>query len=194
MKNPSAIASSREARHSRLPIIHSKLQVDSGELTAMVADIRKVALLMSLLPRRLAASLIGRLPEEYGDLLSHCLDDLTDIDVGERQRVVHEFLASCKPAHRRRYRVDASELQPPSFHFLLPLPPGRIVELLGDEMPQTQAVVLSRLPHDTTEEVLGLMSEDRRQQVAQRLKCLPTLPSVTISDIAQVYRRLVVSS
>jgi flagellar motor switch protein FliG len=159
----------------------------------MVADIRKVALLISLLSRPLAASLIGRLPQEYRALLHHCLDELTDIDVGERQRVVHEFLSSCEPANPRRYRVDASGSQPPSFHFLLPLPPGRIVELLGDEMPQAQAVVLSRLPHDTAEEVLARMSEDRRQQVAQRLKCLPTIPSVTISDIAQVYRRLVVS-
>ena len=108
----------------------------------MGADIRRVALLMSCLPRRLATSLIDRLPEEHGHSLRHCLDELTDVDETERQQVVHEFLNSIATQGNRRYRVDAAQSQPSSFNFTVSLPPARILELLQDEMFQKHAVVI----------------------------------------------------
>ena len=157
----------------------------------MVADIRKVALLMSCLPRPLAESLIERLPEEYSETLHHCLEELTDVDEIHRQRVIREFLNASQPTSRRRYRVDDAHPQPTTFHFLIPVPPEKIVKLLQDEMLQTQAVVLSQLPSAVTDKVLALMPEDRRTQVAQRLECLPAVPDAAMKDIAEVYAGLV---
>ncbi len=152
----------------------------------MVADIRKVALLMSCLPRSVAESLIERLPEEHGESLRHDLDELSDVDPIERERVMREFLTSFNPSRRRRYRIDAGQPLPPSFHFLVPVPPAKIVELLADELLQTQAVVLSQLPSAVSDEVLELMSEERRSQVAGRLACLEPIPQTAMQDIADV--------
>ena len=153
----------------------------------MVADVRKVALLMSCLPRRLAETLIGRLPDHYGEAIHHCLDELTDIDDIERERIVREFLSSCKPQSRRRYRVDEGQSLPPAIHLPVPVPPEKIVTLLGKEMLQTQAVVLSQLPSAVRDDVLALMSEDRRTQVSQRLDGLPPISKAAMEDIAEVY-------
>ncbi len=156
----------------------------------MVADIRKVALLMSCLPRHVAEDLIQRLPEEYGATLHRCLDEATEVDPIQRQRVIREFLNSYKPTSRRRHRVDAAHCETASFHFLVPVPPAKIVKLIQHEMPQTQAVVLSRLPSPVSDNVLALMPEARRNAVAQRLNCLSPIPDAAMKDIAEVYAAL----
>ena len=89
----------------------------------MTAEIRKVALLISCLPHRLATRLIDRLPDEYQPQIRRCLTEMADVDAGQWRQVVREYLSSAEPNSGRRYRIDAGDSLVPSFHFLLPLSP-----------------------------------------------------------------------
>lgn len=67
------------------------------------------------------------------------------------------------------------------------LEPGVVASLLGDEQPQTAAVVLSQLPAAHAAKVVELLSPDQRAEVLLRLTRLESIPEPVLKDIEQAF-------
>jgi type III secretory pathway lipoprotein EscJ len=96
------------------------------------------------------------------------------------------------PALASAAATDSDEPQtqaPDAFGFLADVDPSRLTSLLGDEHPQTVALVLMRVPPETAEAVLDALPNATRWQVERRMAHLQPAGSEIVHEIARALQR-----
>lgn len=83
-------------------------------------------------------------------------------------------------------RVAPERSSVPSMRQLLELESTELLNLVKYEQPQTIALVLSHMPPDRASPVLGLMPEQLREQVVERLATLATTPIEVLERVVEV--------
>jgi flagellar motor switch protein FliG len=150
-------------------------------------NLRKAAILLRSLPQGQSEELLGRLEPEGAAAVAAEMADLQEIDDAERQSVVLEFAGAnaARPVER------PATVAPP-FQFLYDLKADAIVELIGEERPQTIALVLCCLPPRVAAAVLEKLAPAEQFSVVCRIAALGEPAPEILQDVeTQLYRRLV---
>ncbi len=159
----------------------------------MQPSLREAAVLLSCLPERYVQQVLARLGPEDARVVGRQLAEMTDASGPERRRVVQRFLREnglSAPA-QRFHRVDAAEPPEPLFHFLHPLEPTEIARLIGQELPRTQAIILTQLSPRLAAEVLAQLPHQQRVEVVQQLATLDDPSPAALPEIARALRQIV---
>ena len=156
----------------------------------MKTELQKAALMLSSLPRPLAAQLLEQIPSRQVAVIRRMADETSRPNPEARKQAIAEFLRRTKRPEKSnsapRRRLDSPTTPMPSFRFLTPLPSSEILTLLAEELPQTQAAILSHLPVPLAAEVLALLPKKRRLQIVRRLAGGGAISPMARAEMAEV--------
>ncbi|MEE2936674.1 MAG: flagellar motor switch protein FliG [Planctomycetota bacterium] len=171
---------------------------------AMISELdqlglKKAAILLMSLPTATAAEIIGRLPPSLIEAISIHIAQ-TDSAGGDDQEIVFaEFLTSkasslyaCPGGLERAKEIikealgrDANELignlqqsiEAMPFGFIKKVEPDTLLQFIGDEHPQTIAMLLSQLPGAYSAELMAGLESNKQLEVIRRIAAIgPTSP------------------
>jgi flagellar motor switch protein FliG len=146
--------------------------------------VRKAAVLLGSLPNKQTAQLLARLAPRQTAVVKAALASLRKVAGAEREAVVQEFTAANVLGRaQRRPERDIP------FRFLYNLDRDRLLDLLGEEHPQTVALVLSRLPPRQAAAVFAELLPDRQFSVVCRLATMREPSTEVIGDVERGLRR-----
>ncbi|MDG2385549.1 MAG: hypothetical protein P8N76_28025 [Pirellulaceae bacterium] len=160
----------------------------------MKTELQKAALMLSSLPCPLASQLLDQIPAKQVAVIRRMADESKRPSREDRKLAINEFLRLTKRQKKTksapRTRIDPPATQMPPIHFLTPRPASEIIGLLGEELPQTQAAILSHLPASLAAEVLALLPKKRRLQIVRRLSGGGTISPLVRAEMAEVISQL----
>lgn len=150
--------------------------------------IRKAAILVSCLERSQADALLDAMPEDQARQVRQAMLSLDEIDADERDEVIHEFVHRGPAAARRDDRgveldgglaaklaknphdwIEAPKPSRSPFEFLQQADGDRLAAFLGNERPQTVALVLSYLPTDLSARIASSLPQPLQSDVLRKL-------------------------
>ncbi|MCP4887526.1 MAG: flagellar motor switch protein FliG [Rubripirellula sp.] len=161
--------------------------------------LKKAAILLISLPTATAAEIMGRLPPNLIEAISIHIAQ-TDSAGGDDQEIVFaEFLASkasslyanpgglarAKELIKKALGRDANELignlqqtiEATPFGFIKKVEPETLLQFIGDEHPQTIAMLLSHLPGAYSAELMAGLESNKQLEVIRRIAAIgPTSP------------------
>jgi flagellar motor switch protein FliG len=160
----------------------------SGTLRAMaIATLRKAAVFLASLPNQQAAELLATLSPEQAAAVSAEMGAIEAIDRDEQEAVVREVAAFDAP--------EVNVVEPPKpdpFEFLHNISADDLLALIGDEHPQTIALILSQLPTEQAAGVIAALSAERQTSVVARIAKLDQPSQEVIAEVADsIHRRVV---
>ncbi|HMD45954.1 MAG TPA: flagellar motor switch protein FliG [Acidimicrobiales bacterium] len=161
---------------------------------AQLDDERAQALLKKLSDPEVAALMaeMARLPTLAPEDVMLVVEDFVT-ETGARVQVRQGGLEVAKrwatlrlgPARAAELMTELEEAGKSSaLNFLHRVEPSQLVGFLGEEHPQTAAVICSQLNHDYAARVFELLDEDLRAEVVRRLAKLGPVPSAVVDRIA----------
>ena len=149
-----------------------------------IAAVRKAAVFLKSLPQPQAAALLAKLSPEEATALSTEMAAVGCVSVEEEQAVIREF-AAAGGFHAKN--GEATEASP--FAFLHGLDCQELLTLIGDERPQTIALVLSRLPARQAAELLAALSPEQQASVISRIAATQQPGREIVHELAGAIRR-----
>lgn len=185
------------------------------------AALRRIAIVLRDLPEAVSRQLLADLTPETRYRVRREIADLDDVDPVERRRALESFTGSMRRGSTRRSDSrrftarETDEIQltheahaaPPiptrpaenydeaantgSLAFFDSISDDDLLSLLGDEHPQTQAVVLAQIQPARAAALLPRFSAAQRQDLLTRIGRLPALPEEMLSEIANSFRQRV---
>ena len=151
-----------------------------------IATLRKAAVFLASLPKQQAAELLAKLSPEQAAAVSSEMAAMGPVAREEQQAAMREFAVSGSFRDEDR-RVTKSS----PFAFLHDMNADDLLALLGDEHPQTMALVLSQLPAEQAAKVIAALSPDRQASVIARIARIDQPNPEIIAEVAAaLHRRL----
>lgn len=135
------------------------------------------------LPDTTAAKLVAELPPELRQRVLRERAALVDVDPLEHRRAIESFTASLRETAAQQLEKKCSSLD-----FLSEMSDDGLLNLLRDEHPQTQAVVLSEIPPGRAAILLPRLGAALRQELLARIGRLPDVPDDLLSELASSFR------
>jgi flagellar motor switch protein FliG len=187
-------------------------------MTQLPTAIRKAAILVSTLDDQAADALLAQMGDEMAARVRNAMMELADIDTGEQQAVLAEFLRGGNKSNSAAdaaslsgsggvefdesllARIDEPSRSTPSaaspasrqgsnpFDFLADAPPRSVAEILAREQPQTIAVVVSRLSPDLAAQLLESLPPALATDALERMAWLDEPAAEVLADLAHQLR------
>ena len=153
--------------------------------------LKKAAILLMSMPTKAAAAVLGQLPPRYIEAISLQIAQTDSVGGSEQEIVIAEFLTSkasslyASPGGLERAKElikealgrDASELignlqqqiEAMPFGFVKKVEPQTLLQFIGEEHPQTIALLLSHVPSGYASEVLAGLDPEKQLNVIRRI-------------------------
>ena len=148
-----------------------------------IATLRKAAVFLASLPEPQAAALLAKLSREEAAAVSSEMAAMGQVSDEEKDAVLREFAAA--GASRM---ANARPAEPSPFAFLHGLDAQAVLTLLGDEHPQTIALVLSRLPARLAAETLAALPAEQQASVLSRIAATEQPSGEIVHELAIAIR------
>lgn len=149
----------------------------------MAVALHKAALFLRSLPDAQAAALLAKLSPAEAATVRGELAATVPGDEATREALIREFAAAVA-ARRNARQPEASP-----FAFLHGLDTQELLTLLGDEHPQTIALVLSQLPSRQAAEAIAALSGEPQAAVLSRIAATEQPSREIIDEVANALRR-----
>ena len=151
-----------------------------------IATLRKAAVFLASLPNQQAAALLATLSPEQAAVVSAEMGGIGPVDREEQEAVMRDFAASGSSQPQDDVLATASP-----FEFLHGIEANDLLALIGDEHPQTIALVLSQLPAEQAAGAIAALSPDRQASVIARIARIDQPSPEIVTEVAgAVHRRL----
>ncbi len=129
-----------------------------------IATLRKAAVFLASLPEPQVAALLAKLAPQEAATVSREMAALGQVGGEEKDAVMREFAAAGALKTENARPAEASP-----FVFLHGLDTQELLTLIGDEHPQTIALVLSRLPARQAAEMLAVLPAEQQASILSRI-------------------------
>ena len=148
--------------------------------------LRKAAILLMSMPTKNAAQVLGQLPPSYSEAVSIMIAQIDSVGGDDQEIVIADFLTSkasslyASPGGLERAKElikealgrDAGELignlqqtiEAMPFSFIKKVEPQTLLQFIGDEHPQTIALMLSHFPSNYAAEVIAGLGPENQQE------------------------------
>tara|TARA_R110002049_G_scaffold47902_2_gene138479 strand:+ start:9570 stop:10595 length:1026 start_codon:yes stop_codon:yes gene_type:complete len=155
------------------------------------AGLKKAAILLMSMPTKAAAAVLGQLPPRYIEAISLQIANTDSVGGTDQEMVIAEFLTSkasslyasagglerAKELIKEALGRDASELignlqqqiEAMPFGFVKKVEPQTLLQFIGEEHPQTIALLLSHVPSAYAAEVMAGLEPDKQLDVIRRV-------------------------
>ncbi len=166
--------------------------VNTIEMTGIDEDaVRKAAILLMSMPTATAARVIAQLPPRMIEAISIRIAQLDSVSGNDQEVVIAEFLTSkasalyassggldrAKELIREALGRDAAEMlgnlqqtiEATPFSFIKNVDSQTLLQFIGDEHPQTIALLLSHVPSNYAAEVMGGLDPEKQLDVIRRI-------------------------
>jgi flagellar motor switch protein FliG len=151
-----------------------------------IATLRKAAVFLASLPNQQAVAMLAELSPEQAAAVSTEMAAIGPVDRDEQAAVLRDFAASNSSQAEDRRAATASP-----FEFLHGIEANDLLSLVGDEHPQTIALVLSQLPAEQAAAVIAVLSPDRQASVIARIARTDRPTAEIVAEVAgAIHRRL----
>jgi flagellar motor switch protein FliG len=144
--------------------------------------LRKAAIFLGSLPKPQADAMLAKLSPQESAAVSGEMAAMGQFSVEEEQAVLHEFATSAARAGNGR------AAEPSPFAFLHGLDAQQLLTLIGNEQPQTIALVLSLLPARQAAETLAAFSPGQQASVVGRIAAMEQPHREVICELADAIR------
>ncbi len=144
---------------------------------------RKAAVFLKTLPQPQAAALLAKLSPQEAAAIAGEMAAIGHIGHEEEDAVIREFAAAGGFRADDRRSVEASP-----FAFLHSLDAQQLLALIGDEHPQTIALVLSGLPPRQAAEVLAALPPRQQASVISRIAAAEPPSREIVAEVAAAVR------
>jgi flagellar motor switch protein FliG len=148
-----------------------------------IATRRKAAVFLRSLPKPQATALLAKLSPHEAAAVAGEMAAMAQVSREEEDAVMHEFAAA---GAFRAENSHAAEASP--FAFLHGLDAQELLLLIGDEHPQTIALVLSQLPARQAAETLAALSAEQQASVIGRITVTEQPSREIVHDLARAIR------
>jgi flagellar motor switch protein FliG len=138
------------------------------------SDLRKAAVLLTCLPDEEAGRLTARLTAAQRELVSAAIEQVGAPTDDEVARVIDELITTC----------PSSPLAEKPFGFLHDFDSQNLLTALGDEQPQTIALVVSNLSPARAAEIVGGLAPQMQSDVARRVATMQPLDPEVVDEVA----------
>jgi flagellar motor switch protein FliG len=146
--------------------------------------LRKAAVLLASLPEGQAASLLATLSPADAAAVSAEAAVMGPVGREEQEAVIHEFATSVSSPVEDCPTKSASP-----FAFLHDMGPNDLLLAIGNEHPQTIALILSQLPAEQAAGVIALLSPDQQASVIGRITKIAQPDQEIVAEVAEAIRR-----
>ncbi len=180
--------------------------MSAGSITAFdETGLRKAAILLMSLPTPTAASILGQLPPRYIEAISIMIAQMDSVGGDDQEVVIAEFLTSkasslyasagglerAKELIKEALGRDASELignlqqtiEAMPFGFIKKVDAQTLLQFIGDEHPQTIALLLSHVPGPYAAEVLAGLEADKQFEVIRRVASIGRTSPEAVAEL-----------
>ncbi len=171
----------------------------SSELRQLPGSI-KAAILIRSMGEQAAAGLLNRLTAEEREVVQRHLNQIGSLSSEVVDQVAREFTRMA--SHGRsgiavlpQLPTGGSAASPgnegqkiPGLEALKTLGPEDIFELIKDEHPQTMAVVLIHLKTSVASEIVSLMSDEIKTDVAMRIANMDKVVASMVDDVNAIFK------
>jgi len=164
----------------------------ASNMSAMdTLGLKKAAILLMSMPTKAAARVLGQLPPRYIEAISLQIAQTDSVGGSEQEIVIAEFLTSkasslfaspgglerAKELIREALGRDANELignlqqqiESMPFGFVKKVEPQTLLQFIGEEHPQTIALLLSHVPSSYASEVMAGLDTEKQLEVIRRI-------------------------
>ena len=174
------------------------MQVTSTEnLTGPI----KAAILVQSMGEHAANRLMSSLTPAERDVINHHLKGLESISPEVIDKVAKEFALRLRQARNRVAALpndgvpgtensDDGEVQGDALDAIVNLPADEIFELIKDEHPQTMAIILIHLKTSAASDVLSLLPDEVKTEVALRISSLDKVISSMVEEVNLVFQEI----
>lgn len=161
----------------------------------------KAAILIKSMGERAAAGLISRLTGEERELVNRHLAQMGPLSPTLVDQVAREFtfLAQMAKTGRSPSRSGAAasgegrgpgEKKTEELDALKELSAEEVFELIKDEHPQTIAIVMIHLKTDVASELLSLLPDERKTDVAVRIAGMDKVVAAMVEEVNEVFKEI----
>ncbi len=169
------------------------------------AGLKKAAVLLMSLPTKTAADIMARLPPRYIEAISIHIAQTDSVGGDEQEIVIAEFLtikasslfASPGGLERAKELIkealgrDASEMignlqqtiEAMPFGFIKKVDAQTLLQFIGDEHPQTIALLLSHVPGHYAAEVLAGLEAEKQLEVIRRIASIGRTSPEAVAEL-----------
>lgn len=167
--------------------------------------LRKAAILLMSMPTKTAAQVLGKLPPSYIEAISIMIAQTDSVGGDDQEMVIAEFLTSkasslyARPGGFERAKElikealgrDASELisnlqqtiEAMPFGFIKKVEPQILLQFIGDEHPQSIALLLSHLPSHYAADVMAGLDTDKQLDVIRRIASIGRTSPEAVAEL-----------
>lgn len=167
--------------------------------------LRKAAILLMSMPTKTAARVLGQLPPRYIEAISIMIAQIDSAGGADQEMVIAEFLTSkasslyaspgglekAKELIREALGRDAGELighlqqtiEAMPFGFVKKVDSQTLLQFIGDEHPQTIALLLSHVPSHYAAEVMAGLDPAKQLEVIRRIATIGRTSPEAVSEL-----------
>jgi flagellar motor switch protein FliG len=167
--------------------------------------LRKSAVLLMSMPTKTAAKVLGKLPPRYIEAIGIAIAQMESIGGRDQELVIAEFLTSnasslysspgglekAKELIREALGRDAVEMignlqqtiEAMPFGFVKKVDAQTLLQFIGDEHPQTIALLLSHVPSQYAAEVMAGLDPRKQLAVIQRIATIGRTSPEAVSEL-----------
>lgn len=168
-------------------------------------SLRKAAILLMSMPTKTAAQVISQLPPKLIEAISIRIAQLESVSGDDQEVVIAEFLTSkasalyaspgglekAKELIREALGRDATEMignlqqtiEAMPFGFVKKVDSQTLLQFIGDEHPQTIALLLSHVPGNYAAEVMAGLSPEKQLEVIRRIASIGRTSPDAVSEL-----------
>jgi flagellar motor switch protein FliG len=163
----------------------------------------KVAILIQALDQEAAQRIIGSLNDKERKLIHGHLNQIGPVAPVLIEKVAREFTQKLQQARNRRtvnggpHKTAGKQIEGPkdlangsNFKAVLSLAPDQLFDLIKDEHPQTIAIVLVHLETAAASDILSLLPDDLKAEVAVRIAGLDKVSAGMVAEINCVFEEI----
>lgn len=169
------------------------------------AGLKKAAVLLMSLPTKQAAKVLGQLPPRVIEAISIQIAQTESVGGDQQEMVIAEFLTSkasaiyASPGGLERARTlikealgrDANEIlgnlqqtiEAMPFGFVKKVDAQTLLQFIGEEHPQTIALLLSHVPGPYAAEVMAGLPPDKQLEVIRRIAAIGRTSPEAVSEL-----------
>jgi flagellar motor switch protein FliG len=174
------------------------MQVNSADnLTGSL----KAAILVQAMGEHAANRLMNSLTAAERDVITEHLSSLESISPDVVDQVAREFALRLQQAKTRHAALPAgaargegregdAEKKGDALDAIVNLPPDEIYELIKDEHPQTMAIILIHLKTSAASDVLSMLPDEIKTEVALRISSLDKVISSMVEEVNHVFEEI----
>ena len=178
---------------------------DTMTTTLDDTGLRKAAILLMSLPTKVAASILGQLPPRYIEAISIMIAQTESVGGADQEIVIAEFLTSkasaiyASPGGLERAKElikealgrDATELignltqtiEAMPFGFVKKVDAQTLLQFIGEEHPQTIALLMSHVPGPYAAEVLAGLDPEKQLEVIRRIATIGRTSPEAVAEL-----------